>query len=117
MRKSLAAIVLAAAVTLSACGSASQPTGSAKAAAPSPHFLSKLQQCQLLRADIVRNGGSPDRPTLTKIAGQPATSRLEADAQSASKHVGSSNQFMMPMYLAELSFDCRPTGVQIPRGS
>lgn len=111
----LAAVVLAAAVTLSACGSSAAPKTHH---ASLPRAMSVLQECQLLRRDIVANGGTPDRPTLSRIVDQPVANvagraeRLSQDAYNARKDMG--DTMLMGFHLAQFSFDCRPAGVQIP---
>src|SRR5260370_29870839 len=64
MKKTLAAAVLVAA--LAGCGGTAAAAG--HRATPKPVTLTTLQACQQLRADILANGGAPDRPTIKRLS-------------------------------------------------
>jgi len=104
--------VLALAASLAACSGQAVALPQAK---PTPHAtkLSLLQACRLLRADIIANGGTPDLPTLERVASQATDTTLATDATSAQSHVGKPDLIWID--LASFSYDCRPSGVQIPQ--
>lgn len=98
-------------VLLAGCASAqSQPNRPATPAAPATMTL--LRACQVLRADMLANGGPADRATLARIAAEVQDVALSGDASSAEPDVGDSTLFWIDA--AEMAHDCRPAGVTIP---
>lgn len=117
MSRRLAVLAVAAVIAVTGCGHGHGHAAAHRAAAARPAALSLLAQCQLLRADVLANGGSPDRPTLARIAAQPHASVLRADAARAERDTGQDNTVAMDMQLAMMAYDCRAAGVKIPDGS
>jgi hypothetical protein len=112
----MASAAAATAVFLAACGGGSSP---APAASPSPSptvtALTLIGACRVLRADILANGGTPDRATLHRIINHATDGQLIRDAQGALPDVGKSDgDLVMGFDLSLLYHDCRSTGVQIP---
>jgi hypothetical protein len=105
-----AALVVLAAVVVAGCGTA-HPVVHHRAA-PSPVTMTLPRACQVLRSDIVGNGGQADRATLARVAAQAQDVQLVTDAQNAEADVGNSNLWWIDA--AFLARDCRPTGVSIP---
>lgn len=116
--KSLAlAVALAAVLSLAACGR-SAPAPKASHSAHPPAALSLVQACQMLRRDILANGGSPDKPTLRRITGEASSNGditlaegIQQDAYDAEQDLGTPQMFFD---LTGLADDCQPSGVQIP---
>jgi hypothetical protein len=82
-------------------------------AAPAAAKITATQACRLLRADVTRNHGVPDVPTLRRVADHVgAAPRLAADARTAVRdidHTGAA-----PLALVLLRDECSRAGVPIP---
>lgn len=117
MRALVPAAALTAALALTACGGSS---GTAETAAtsppPSPTFtaLSLVDACKALRADILANGGTPDRATLQRIIGHSTDGNLISDAQQTLREVGNGPGLVLQYDVSVMGRDCRSTGVRIP---
>lgn len=111
------ALAVTAAIMLTSCGGSSQGTTVASPS-PSPTFtaLSLTAACKLLRADILANGGSPDRATLRQVIGHSTDGHLISDAQQTLREVGNGGGLVLQYDLSVMGRDCRRTGVQIPQG-
>jgi hypothetical protein len=111
MRSTIAAVLAAAvfSAVLAACGASSAAPAPKRTA---PVILSALQVCQRLLADLRRDGGTPDKPTLGYLADHVQNVQLIEDLQAAVPDV--SNTVMEGFDLAKLGYDCRKQGVQIP---
>jgi hypothetical protein len=77
-----------------------------------PVLLSTLRACQRLRADVVANGGTPDRPTLAYLVDHAASQRVAFLASHAEQDVGDANLPFSPG-LVLLESLCARQGVQI----
>ena len=112
------AAALAAVLALAACSGGSSGTAetAATSPAPSPTFtaLSLVDACKALRADILANGGTPDRATLQRIIGHSTDGNLVTDAQQTLREVGNGPGLVLQYYVSAMGRDCRRTGVQIP---
>ena len=106
--KSVSAVLTVLALAGCAAGA---PAATPAHSAPPPAIMTDLQACQRLLADMNRNGGTPDRPTLDYIATHVSDARLSRDALSSEQVVG---QSVAGILLGALAYDCRHTGVQIP---
>jgi hypothetical protein len=103
-------LIILAAVVVAGCGTA--PPVAHHRAAPSPVTMTLLRACQVLRSDMVGNGGQADRATLARVASQVQDVALVTDAQKAEADVGNSNLWWIDAAL--MAHDCRPSGVSIP---
>jgi hypothetical protein len=118
MTNRIAALAVVTVVLAAGCGGGSTPKPH-PATTPSPCAMTLLQACQVLRANIVANGGSADRPTLNRLAQlayttpRSAAGKLGDDALAAEKDVGKDT---WPLDAAILDHDCQSTGVVIPDG-
>ena len=110
MKKAAAAGLATALLSLTACGS-STPAHHATAAA-APALLTTLHACQILRADMVRNGGAADKPTLQRIYNHGNDVQLQTDAQTAIGDVG--NPGLAHIDAGLLNHDCSAVGVTLP---
>ena len=68
--------------------------------------------CERLLADVTRNRGIPDIPTLRHIADHVTVPRLAADARTAVRDIGHTG--IAPAALMLLRADCAQAGVKIP---
>jgi len=106
-----ALLVTAVAATLAVgCGSDPPPPAHRTAAAPVP--LTRVQACHLLLADLARNQGVPDIPTLRRIADHVTAPRMAAYARTAVKDIDHTGVAPVPLEL--LRDECARIGVPIP---
>ena len=114
--RGICAAALTAALALSACGGSSHASVTAATGSPSPTFtaLSLVGACKALRADMLANGGTPDRATLRRIIDHSTDGSLIHDAQLTLREVGKDASLVLQYDLSVLGRDCRSTGVQIP---
>ena len=110
----LTSAVAAAFVLLAACGGSSPPPAASPSPTPTATTLTLHDACRVLRADILANGGTPDRATLHRIIDHSTDGQLIADARGALPDVGKSDGMLMGLDLAVMYRDCHSTGVQIP---
>jgi hypothetical protein len=103
----IAAAALAAGLALVGCGG-SHPAATTYHAAR----LTTLQACQRLRADILRNGGTPDNPALRYVASHVTDARLAHDARAVADTPASN--LARGILVGALAYDCRKVSVQIP---
>jgi hypothetical protein len=80
--------------------------------APAPSLLSTLAACQKLRADVVANGGTPDKPTLEYLVSHAASTRVAFLVSQAAQDVGNAKLLFSPG-LVVLEGLCARQGVQI----
>jgi hypothetical protein len=80
---------------------------------PAPVVLTTLAACQRLRADMTRDGGTPDKPTLLWISAHAASTRIAGEARQAAADVGDTSLLFSPS-LALITYDCGQQGVQLP---
>ena len=111
-----ASAVAAAFVLLAACGGSAPAPAASPAPSPTATTLTLHDACRVLRADILANGGTPDRATLHRIIDHSTDGQLIADARGALPDVGAGSDagIRMGVDLAVMYHDCRSTGVQIP---
>jgi hypothetical protein len=103
------AVVLAA---LAVAGCHGAPVQGTHGTAPALVKVTGHRACERLLADIIRNGGVPDIPTLRQIADHVTAPRLAADARTAVRdidHTGTA-----PFAFTLLRADCAVAGVRIP---
>ena len=105
-------VVAAAGITAAACAAA-PPAAHARTRRSASMPLSTLAVCRRLRADMVANGGTPDRPALAYLAGHAASPEVASLAWQASRDVGSTRLLFSPS-LALLTHQCGKDGVQLP---
>jgi hypothetical protein len=104
----------AAAVLTAGCGHGPAPLRPRHASAPVFARLSGHQSCLRLLADMARNRGPADLPTLTYVAGHSSAPRMAAHARTAVQDLAHTG--VATIALALLRDDCARAGVQIPAG-
>lgn len=105
-------VLAAAGIAVAGCA-ATRPAASARAARSARVSLSTLAVCRRIRADMVANGGTPDKPALAYLAGHAASPEIASLAWQASRDVGNSRLLFSPS-LALLTYKCGKDGVQLP---
>jgi hypothetical protein len=112
IRKTTPAAIALAVAAIAGCG------GSSPSTQPTPAALTTLQACQRLRADMVRNGGTPDQPTLQRIVARVTSPKVIKDTQLAISNIKQDQQngdaLGFTPGLDLLTYDCRQVGVQLP---
>lgn len=104
-------VLTAAGITAAGCA-ATRPAP-ARTARPAMAPLSTLTVCRRLRADMVANGGTPDRPALVYLSDHAASPEVASLAWQASRDVGNTRLLFSPS-LALLTYKCGKDGVQLP---
>ncbi len=110
--KALLVTGIATALMAAGCGGAPAARAHQHLSASAPVKLSRLQACGRLLADVTRNHGIPDIPTLRHIADHVTVPRLAADARTAVRDIGHTG--IAPVALMLLRADCAQAGVTIP---
>jgi hypothetical protein len=109
MRAFLAAVAV---VLAAGCAAPPDPSGHRPAATPSASMLTKRQACQLMLAQVSRDGGRPDIPVLRRVADHVTAPRMAADARTAVRDITHTGRAPVP--LALLRDECARAGVKIP---
>jgi len=113
----LASAVAAAFVFLAACGGSSPAPAASPSPSPTFTALTLHDACRVLRADILANGGTPDRATLQRIIGHSTDGHLITAAKAVRRDLGAGDGGLaMGFDLSLLHYDCSAAGVQIPTG-
>ena len=103
---------IATALIATGCAGTPAPRAHKHLSASASVNLTGLQACERLLADVTRNRGIPDIPTLRHIADHVTVPRLAADARTAVRDIGHTG--IAPAALMLLRADCAQAGVKIP---